>query len=84
MRLRSPTEHEKGVHPSKPPPMLDGGFWPSAASVMPAWIAGIQVRRMRPEDSHVNLGSGRIVAWMERSGIQEGGMGHGKGNGVRE
>jgi hypothetical protein len=26
----------------------------------------------------------RIVAWMERSGIQEGGMGGGKGNVVRE
>ena len=26
----------------------------------------------------------RIVAWMERSGIQEGGMGRGRGNGVRE
>jgi hypothetical protein len=26
----------------------------------------------------------RIVAWMERSGIQEGGMGRGRGKGVRE
>ena len=26
----------------------------------------------------------RIVAWMERSGIQEGDMGRGRGNGVRE
>ncbi|MGH7930796.1 MAG: hypothetical protein ACREQV_23740, partial [Candidatus Binatia bacterium] len=26
-------------------------------TVMPAWIAGIQVRRMRPETFHVNLGS---------------------------
>jgi hypothetical protein len=26
----------------------------------------------------------RIVAWMERSGIQEGDVGHGRGNGVRE
>ena len=26
----------------------------------------------------------RIVAWMERSGIQEGDMGRGGGNGVRE
>ena len=25
---------------------------------MPAWIAGIQARRMRPDDIHVNLGSG--------------------------
>ena len=26
----------------------------------------------------------RIVAWLERSGIQEGDMGRGRGNGVRE
>ena len=26
----------------------------------------------------------RIVAWMERSGIQEGGMGRGRGSGVHE
>jgi hypothetical protein len=28
------------------------------ASVMPAWIAGIQVRRDASGDIHVNLGSG--------------------------
>jgi hypothetical protein len=27
------------------------GFWQSAASVMPAWIARIQARRMRPDTS---------------------------------
>ena len=26
----------------------------------------------------------RIVVWMERSGIQEGGVGRGRGNGARE
>jgi len=41
--LHSPPEDENGRFPFKPPPMFDGVF-----RVMPAWIAGIQARRMRP------------------------------------
>jgi hypothetical protein len=35
------------------------------------------------ENTGVRMGF-RIVAWMERSGIQEGGVGRGRANGVRE
>jgi hypothetical protein len=41
---------KKAVHPSTPMSMFDG-ILAIAASVMPAWIAGIQTRGMRPETS---------------------------------
>ena len=51
MSLGSPVEDENEGFPSKPPPMFDGGFAHQQASVMPAWIAGIQARRMHPDTS---------------------------------
>ena len=51
MSLRSPTEHEKRGASLQAAAHARRGFWPSAASVMPAWIAGIQARRMRPDTS---------------------------------
>jgi hypothetical protein len=46
MILRSPAEDENGETVN-----VQRGFGHRAASVMPAWIAGIQARRMRPDTS---------------------------------
>ena len=51
MSLRSPAEDENGGIPLQATANVRRGFCPSAASVMPAWIAGIQARRMRPDTS---------------------------------
>ena len=49
---------KKEIHPFTPTPMFDG-VWPSAASVMPAWIAGMPGPQDASEHIHVNLmGSG--------------------------
>ena len=51
MSLGSPAEDENGGISLQATANVRRGFCPSAASVMPAWIAGIQVRRMRPDTS---------------------------------
>jgi hypothetical protein len=50
LSLRSLAEHEKINASSTPTPMFDG-ILVISASVMPAWIAGIQPPRMRPDTS---------------------------------
>jgi hypothetical protein len=55
----------------------------------PIWIMNNRLfsylRELRGSFENTGMRIGfRIVAWMERSRLQEGGVGRGRGNGVRE